>query len=65
MGHPLIMGRKTFESIGKPLDGRDSIVISAKPLPAGREGIYFAPSLDAALAIAQERAKARGVTEIS
>ncbi len=26
MGHPLIMGRKTFQSIGKPLDGRDSIV---------------------------------------
>lgn len=27
-GHPVIMGRKTFESVGKPLPGRDSIVIS-------------------------------------
>ena len=28
MGHPVIMGRKTFESIGKPLDGRLNIVLS-------------------------------------
>lgn len=30
MGHPIIMGRKTFESIGKPLPGRENIVISRK-----------------------------------
>ena len=28
LGHPIIMGRKTFESIGKPLPGRTSIVIT-------------------------------------
>jgi len=28
MGHPILMGRRTFESIGKPLPGRTSIVIS-------------------------------------
>ncbi len=28
MGHPILMGRKTFESIGKPLPGRTSIVIT-------------------------------------
>ncbi|MFT8362507.1 MAG: dihydrofolate reductase [Sporolactobacillus sp.] len=28
MGHTVIMGRKTFESIGKPLSGRENIVIS-------------------------------------
>ena len=28
LGKPVIMGRKTFESIGKPLPGRDNIVIS-------------------------------------
>ncbi len=28
MGHPMIMGRKTFESIGRPLPGRTSIVIT-------------------------------------
>jgi dihydrofolate reductase len=30
MGHPVIMGRKTFESIGHPLPGRKNIVISAQ-----------------------------------
>ncbi len=31
MGHPVIMGRKTFESIGKPLGGRKNIVLSKNP----------------------------------
>lgn len=30
MGHPILMGRKTFESIGKPLSGRTNIIISRK-----------------------------------
>ncbi len=30
-GHPIIMGRKTFESIGKPLADRTNIVISSRP----------------------------------
>lgn len=28
LGHPIVMGRKTFEAIGRPLPGRDNIVIS-------------------------------------
>ncbi|HET7657323.1 MAG TPA: type 3 dihydrofolate reductase [Bacillales bacterium] len=28
MGHPIIMGRKTYESIGKPLPGRENIVVT-------------------------------------
>lgn len=36
MGHPVIMGRKTFESIGRPLPGRTNIIIT------GNEG-YRAP----------------------
>ena len=31
MGKPIIMGRKTFQSLGKPLDGRDNIVLSSDP----------------------------------
>ncbi len=64
MGHPLIMGRKTFEAIGKPLDGRDSIVVSR-----GREslrassGVFAASSLEEALTIARTQAKARRVKE--
>ncbi|MBF9255380.1 dihydrofolate reductase [Pontibacter sp. 172403-2] len=30
MGHPMLMGRKTFESIGKPLPGRTSIIITTQ-----------------------------------
>jgi len=64
MGHPLIMGRKTFEAIGKPLDGRDSIVVSrGKSAKAGASCVFFASSLEEALAIARMQAKARGVTE--
>lgn len=37
MGHPILMGRKTFESIGKPLPGRRNIVLS-RTMPA-REGV--------------------------
>lgn len=39
MGHPVLMGRKTFESIGRPLPGRRNIVLSrsATGLPAGVE----------------------------
>ena len=29
-GHPIVMGRRTFESIGRPLPGRRNIVISAR-----------------------------------
>ncbi len=31
VGHPVIMGRKTWESIGKPLPNRDNIVVSRRP----------------------------------
>ena len=50
LGHPVIMGRKTHESIGKPLPGRENIVISRKP---GLEipGVSVASSLEAALAL--------------
>ncbi len=64
MGHPLIMGRNTFESIGRPLDGRDSIVVTRGKLPPDRDGLYFAPSLENAIERAKARAAARGVGEI-
>lgn len=41
MGHPILMGRKTFESIGRPLPGRTNFVITSHPedLPNGVEPV--------------------------
>ncbi|MFS7309243.1 type 3 dihydrofolate reductase [Rahnella inusitata] len=50
LNKPVIMGRKTFESIGRPLPGRLNIVISSKP--GEHEGVTWATSVDAALAAA-------------
>lgn len=47
MGKPIIMGRKTYESIGKPLPGRINIVLSHAPLSI--EGVHVVDSLDKAL----------------
>ncbi len=49
MGHPIIMGRKTFESIGRPLPGRRNIVISRNTAFMA-EGCETASTLEAALA---------------
>ncbi len=52
MGHPLIMGRKTYESIGKPLPGRTIIVVSRT---AGDiAGCIVKPSVEEALAYAHD-----------
>ncbi|MBB76857.1 MAG: dihydrofolate reductase [Planctomycetaceae bacterium] len=53
MGHHIIMGRKTYESIGRPLTGRKMVVISRRP---ARVATYaeVAPSLAEALQICQE-----------
>ena len=50
LGHPVIMGRRTWESLGKPLPGRENIVITRK---AGYEapGASVAASLEAAVAL--------------
>lgn len=50
MGHPIIMGRKTFDSIGRPLPNRRNIVITRNP-DWKRDGVDAVSSLDAALAL--------------
>ncbi len=64
MGKPLIMGRRTFESLKKPLDGRDNIIItrSSDYHPAGT---ILATDFAAALDIARDCATRRGVNEIA
>lgn len=50
-GHPIIMGRKTFDSIGRPLPGRTNIVIT-RDAKWQSEGALIAESLDEALGMA-------------
>lgn len=50
-GHPVIMGRKTFESVGRPLPDRTNVVIS-RTSPALPDGVVLAESLASALAFA-------------
>jgi len=52
-GHPIIMGRKTYESIGKPLPNRTNIVITRQP-DFKAEGCLVAHSLNEALMMAQQ-----------
>ena len=53
MGHPMIMGRKTFESIGKPLPGRTSIIVTRDP-HYRREGCLVVHSVEEAIGVAFE-----------
>ena len=51
MGHPIVMGRKTWESIGRALPGRQNIVVTRNP-EYRAEGCDVVASLEAAVAIA-------------
>jgi dihydrofolate reductase len=51
MGHTLVMGRATYESIGRPLPGRTTVVLSRDPAWAA-DGVRTAGSFEEALALA-------------
>lgn len=63
MGKPVIMGRKQYETVGKPLPGRTNIVVTRQ---AGYrpEGVVVVHDVEAALEKAREIAAADGVDEI-
>jgi dihydrofolate reductase len=63
MGKPMIMGRRTFQSLGKPLDGRDNIVVT-RDRSFASPGIDVVPDLASALAVARVKAVQRNVNEI-
>jgi len=63
IGKPVIMGRKTYESIGKVLKDRTNIVLTSN-LGLMAPGTVLAPNLDAALKFARQDAARRGVDEI-
>ncbi len=63
LGKPIIMGRKTWDSLGRPLPGRLNLVVSRQ---AGLElaGAEVLPSLDTAIVRADEWAREQGVDEL-
>jgi dihydrofolate reductase len=63
LGKPLLMGRKTFLSIGKPLPGRTNIVVSRAP-DFSAPSVTVAPTLEFALQVARGDALRRGANEI-
>ncbi|MFV8818663.1 dihydrofolate reductase [Haliea sp. E17] len=63
MGKPVLMGRKTFESIGRPLPGRANVVVTRNP-GWGAEGVHVANDAAAALARGRDLALAAGVAEV-
>ncbi|RUT35228.1 dihydrofolate reductase [Arsenicitalea aurantiaca] len=63
LGKPLIMGRRTFESIGKPLPGRTNIVVTRQP-GYHPDGVIVISGLAEALGHAEAIALADGAEEI-
>lgn len=58
MGHVLLMGRRTYDSLGRPLPGRTTVVLTRDPDWCA-DGVLVAHDLDAALALAAEVAPGR------
>lgn len=63
MGKPVVMGRRTYESIGRPLPGRTNIVVTRNESFTA-QGVQVAHSLDEALAVAYAVAGRAGAEEV-
>ncbi|EGG94407.1 Dihydrofolate reductase [gamma proteobacterium IMCC1989] len=63
MGKPIVMGRKTFESIGRPLPGRLNIVITRQQ-DWQHDGVKVVHSIDDALRLAEAQSMIDGVDEV-
>ena len=63
MNKPIIMGRKTFQSIGKPLPGRVNIVIT-RDTSFAVDGVITAHSVEMAIDVAKSIAEVKGLKEI-
>lgn len=65
MGHPMIMGRLTYESIGRPLPGRKTIVLTRdENWAGGAESVVVVNNIDDALTSARREAVSMGVNQV-
>lgn len=63
LGKPIIMGRKQYASVGRPLEGRDNIVMT-RDRAFQAPGVHVAANLEAAIALAGDFAQRSGADEI-
>lgn len=63
MGKPILMGRKTFDSIGKPLPGRDNIVVT-RSRDFSPPGVFITRSVEAGLKLGTACARAGETQEL-
>lgn len=63
LGRPVLMGRKTFLSIGKPLPGRETIVLTRDPAFRA-DGVHVALSLEQGLELGQRLGAALGADSV-
>lgn len=64
MDKPVIMGRKTFESLGRPLPGRTNIVVTKQHAATFPEGVLVCDTLEAAIDAGKQIAYDKGLGEI-
>lgn len=64
LGKPLLMGRKTYQSIGRPLPGRETIIVTRDEDFCSPPEVHVALGLEAALDLAQARAIAMEADEV-
>ena len=64
LGRPVLMGRKTFLSIGKPLPGRETIVLTRDP-GFRPDGVHMAHSLEEALSMGQRLGQGLGADSVT
>lgn len=63
MNHPIVMGRRTYDSIGRALPGRDNIVVTRRAV-IDDPAVHTVNSIEEALALASRLAASRRVNEI-
>jgi dihydrofolate reductase len=66
LGKPVLMGRRTFESIGRPLPGRRNLVLSSQPVaqPVGAAASSATTSLEGVASLAEAIARCAGAEEL-